>query len=100
MAALTALAMAVGAAASVAGVVSQRKAAKDQKAEIERQKAAAKEAAALESTVSTSDAEFQLGTTDPTSSRRNSGSVKNANKLKPSSGMTTGGITASSVGGL
>lgn len=100
MAALTALAMAVGAAASVAGVVQQRKAAKDQRAEMDRQKAAAKEAAALEGTVDTSDAEFQLGTTDPTSPRRGSGAVKPAHWIKPTSGMATGGVTASSVGGL
>jgi len=99
MAALTALAMAVGAAASVAGVVQARNNTKDLKKETARQKQAAKEAAALESTADTADAEFQLGVNDPTSERRTKGSAKK----KPAavtSGMATGGISPSSVGGL
>ena len=99
MVALTTLAMAVGAAASVAGVVSAAGAKKDAKRQAEKQAIAAKEAAALEAPMQKQDPNFQLGTEDPLAKSR-TGATRSGGGIKPSSAMTTGGVSASSVGGL
>ena len=99
MAALTALAMALGAASSVAGVINANKARKDAKAQTAKNETAAKEAAALEAPIKNADPNFQLGTDDPASKRRTS-ATRTGSAVKPSSAMTTGGVSASAVGGL
>lgn len=98
MVALTALAMAVGAAASVAGVVGANKAKRDAKKQAQRQETMAKEAAALEAPLQKEDPNFQLGTDDPTARSRTSATRSGGSK--PGSALTTGGLSASSVGGL
>lgn len=99
MVALTALAMAVGAAASVAGVVSANKAKQDAKKQTKKQETVAKEAAALEAPLQKEDPNFQLGTDDPTSRSRTS-ATRVGGGNKPGSALSTGGVSASSVGGL
>lgn len=98
MVALTALAMAVSAAASVAGVVSAENAKRDAKKQVKKQETAAKEAAALEAPLQKEDPNFQLGTDDPTARSRTSATRSVGSK--PGSTLTTGGLSASSVGGL
>ena len=100
MAALTAIAMMLGAAASVAGVVQSNNAAKSAKAQAAKQEQAAKNAAALETTATTTDPNVQLGTTDATAKSRTSATRLHPKVIKPGSAMATGGISASSVGGL
>lgn len=100
MVALTALAMAVGAAASVAGVVNANKAKNYAKKQAKKQETAAREAAALEAPLQKEDPNFQLGTDDPEARRRTSVVNRTGSGMKPGSALTTGGVSASSVGGL
>lgn len=90
----------VGAAAAVAGVVQSNKAVKQAQQTAAEQKTQAKNAASLETVAASTDANVQLGTDDPTAKRRTGAATKTANSAKVTSGMTTGGISASSVGGL
>lgn len=99
MVALTALATALGAAASVAGVVSANQAKSEAKRQAKKQETAAKEAAALETPIKKDDPNFQLGTDDP-NARRRTGATRGDTTIKPGTSLSTGGISASTVGGL
>ena len=90
----------IGAAAAVAGVVESKKATKQAAAVAAEQKAQAKNAAALETTATTTDANVQMGTQDPTAQRRTGAVSKASQAMKPKASSVLGGVSASSVGGL
>ncbi len=89
----------IGAAASVAGVINATKARQEAAEQAKKQELTAKNAAALESTAESADANFQLGTDDP-KKKTSTATATGKSSTKPTSGLSTGGISASSVGGL
>ena len=88
----------IGAASSIAGVMSAEKARKDAAAQAAQQELTAKNAAKLESTASASDAAFALGTNDP--KKKSTTATKATTGTAATSTQKAGGISASSVGGL
>ena len=92
---LAAAAAAASAAAGVSGVMQQRKQRKAAERAAKRQETAAREAAALETAVSTTGADIELGAADE---ETETGTKRKSRQL--SSSVLAGGVTASSVGGL
>ena len=87
----------IGAASSIAGVVSANKARAEAAAQAAKQALEAKNAASLDSTTQNADANFVLGTADP---KKPTTTTKATTGKATTSTQKAGGISASSVGGL
>lgn len=88
----------IGAASSIAGVVSANKARAEAAAQAAKQALEAKNAASLDSTAQNADANFVLGTADP--KKKPTTTTKATTGKATTSTQKAGGISASSVGGL